>query len=238
MPTKQKGLFIVIDGIDGTGKTTQVERIKELALGEGYDVRVADFPRYGEKSAGPVELYLTGELGTADGVGPYRASVLFAVDRYCFASQLREWLEAGYLVLSNRYVASNLGHQGGKIDDKTERDKFWQWTFDLEYKTFGIPRPDINFILNADPSIAYELVAKKGERAYLKGQKRDLHEQDMEHLRRSSESYLSLAEKFPREFEVINCSRQGDILPIPEITNVLWERVKSLLKNNQERRQI
>lgn len=225
-----KGKFIVIDGIDGTGKATQVELLQKRLKDEGFEVRVADFPRYKEKSAGPVELYLKGLLGSAEDVGPYRASVLYAVDRYCAVPGLEQWLENGVLVLSNRYVAANLGHQGGKIRDPEERSRFWEWALQFEHEFFGIPRPDHNYILHAPPKIAHRLVGSKGERAYLGGKRRDIHEEDIGHLKASSEAYLALASAYPDQFEVIDCAPAGEMLSREQIAELLWGRVALLLR--------
>ena len=224
-----RGKLIVIDGIDGTGKATQVQFLQARLEQEGFPVRVADFPRYEEKSAGPVELYLTGVLGSAKDVGPHRASVFYAVDRFCATPQLLRWLDAGTIVLSNRYVAANLGHQGGKILDPKERREFWEWALHFEHEFFGIPRPERNFILHVPPEIAYDLVATKGKRAYLDGKKRDIHERDLDHLQASADAYLELARVYPDQFEIIHCAQGGEMLSREQIAELVWERVSQLL---------
>ena len=121
----KRGLFVVIEGIDGTGKTTQAEILKARLESDGHSVESVDFPRYGDVSSKPVQMYLNGELGDLQSIGAEASSLLFAFDRKQAADQIRQWLESGRIVLSNRYVASNLGHQGGKIQDPQERRKFW-----------------------------------------------------------------------------------------------------------------
>jgi len=113
----KKGLFVVIEGIDGVGKKTQAEVLKARLESQGHDVELVDFPRYDDVSSAPVRMYLNGELGDLKDIGAEAASLLFAFDRKQAADQIRQWLESGKIVLSNRYVASNLGHQGGKIQD-------------------------------------------------------------------------------------------------------------------------
>ena len=110
---KQTGKFIVIDGTDGSGKATQTELLVKRLAQAGYEVVMADFPQYGQKSAGLVEHYLNGKYGTALDVGPYRASIFYAADRYDASFQIRQWLKEGKIVISNRYVTANMAHQGG-----------------------------------------------------------------------------------------------------------------------------
>lgn len=227
---EQEGKLIVLDGIDGTGKGTQIIFLAERLRREGSRVEIADFPQYGSKPAGLVEMYLNGEFGTVEEVGPYQASVLFAVDRYAASHQIKEWLAGGAIVLSNRYVAANLGHQGGKIKDTNERQKYWEWAFEFEHKLLGIPRPDKNFILHSTPEIAHELVGRKDEREYLQGKTRDIHEEDMDHLFDSYEAYIALVKAYPDDFEIIDCAPSGSMLSPEDISQLVWERVQALLK--------
>ncbi len=109
------GKFIVIEGLDGSGKSTQSKLLTQYLRKEGYKVEKIDFPQHGEKSAGLVDEYLNGKYGSSEEVGPYRASVFYACDRYDASFKIRKWLKEGKIVVSDRYVASNVGHQGGKI---------------------------------------------------------------------------------------------------------------------------
>ena len=127
------GKFIVIDGTDGSGKATQTELLAEKLRYAGFDVALADFPQYGKKSAGPVEEYLNGKYGPAHEVGPYRGSIFYALDRYDASFEIKEWLKQGKIVISNRYVTANMGHQGGKIKDLEEKRRFYEWLYELEY---------------------------------------------------------------------------------------------------------
>ncbi|MEK7097993.1 MAG: thymidylate kinase, partial [Patescibacteria group bacterium] len=135
---QKKGKFIVIDGTDGSGKTTQLGLLAERLKNLGHLVEIADFPQYNTKSAGLVEEYLSGKYGSADEVGPYRASIFYACDRYDASFKIRKWLEEGKIVISNRYVTANMGHQGGKIDGEKERKEYFDWLYNLEYETFSI----------------------------------------------------------------------------------------------------
>jgi len=222
-----KGKFIVIDGTDGSGKATQTTLLIERLKKEGYDVEVADFPQYGQKSAALVEEYLNGKFGDAKAVGPYRASMFFAVDRYAASFKIKKWLEEGKIVVSNRYTSANMGHQAGQIKDKEERDKFLSWLDDLEFNIFGIPKPDENILLYMPPSIGQKLVDKKGHRDYVGGEKRDILEADLEHLKDAAESYKYVAEKYG--WIVIDCAPNEQLKTIAEIHEIIWSNVKTLL---------
>lgn len=222
-------MFIMIDGIDGSGKSIQAQLLIERLRKENRPVEIISFPRYGLKSAAPIEEYLNGAYGTAEEVGPYRASVLYAVDRFAAAPQIRQWLKDGKIVVANRYVSSNMGHQGGKIHDPEERKKFFAWNDNLEYNIFNIPRPDLNIILHVPADIAQQLVDKKGEREYLKGAKRDIHEADLHHLKNAEETYLEMALTFPN-FGIVECVENGQLLSIEAIHEKIWQIVKKHLK--------
>lgn len=222
-------MFIMIDGIDGSGKSVQSELLIERLRKEGRPVEIISFPQYGQKSAGPVEEYLNGLYGTAEEVGPYRASILYAVDRFVAAFKIRKWLDDGKIVIANRYVASNMGHQGGKIKDAEARKKFFAWNDDLEYNIFRIPRPDLNIILHVPAAVAQTLVDKKGHREYLAGAKRDIHEDDLHHLENAEAAYLEIARTFPN-FELVECVENSQLLPIEEIHKKVWEIVRGHLK--------
>jgi len=223
-----KGLFIMIEGTDGSGKSLQTELLVNHLKNEGFEVEQISFPQYGEKSAGLVEAYLNGEFGSAEEVGPYRASVLYAVDRFAAASKIRQWLNDGKIVIANRYVASNMGHQGGKIKDETERKKYFEWNYNLEYNILGIPRPEVNLILHVTPEISQQLVDKKAAREYLHGKKRDIHEDDLNHLKNAETAYLNIAKLYP-EFKLIECVKNNQILPPEEIHAIIWKAVNKHL---------
>src|SRR3989338_100393 len=125
--------FIVIEGTDGAGKTTHLQLIVDKLRTEGKEVEVMDFPQYGQKSAGPVEEYLNGKYGDAQAVSPYAAALLYAVDRFDASYKIKAALEAGKIVLSNRYVSSNFAYQGAKIADPEKRQKLLYWIEELEY---------------------------------------------------------------------------------------------------------
>jgi dTMP kinase len=206
MSETSKGKLIVLDGTDGSGKGTQAKLLVANLVAEGYRAELFDFPRYGEPSAFFVERYLRGEYGSADDVGAYRASLFYALDRYDASFSLREKLRDGVIIVSNRYVSSNMGHQAGKIADTADRARFMEWLKELEYRMLGIPIPDMTFLLYVPPSLGQQYVDKKEARAYTKGMKRDIHEADLLHLTHASSAYRDIAKD--EGWTVIDCVRK------------------------------
>lgn len=230
------GKFIVFDGIDGTGKSTQAKLLINHLKKENYKVAFIDFPQYGKKSAGLIEEYLNGKYGPAEKVGPYQASIFYACDRYDASFKIRDWLKKGKIIIVDRYVGANVGHQGGKIKNKKERKKFFKWLYNLEYKIFKIPKPDLTFILKVPPKIAQSLSGKitdKEKKAkkkiYLGRKKRDIHEKDILHLINAERSYLHAAKEFPKDFKVIECFRNNKLLSPKIIHQKIWKIVREIL---------
>ncbi len=211
--------FIVVEGPDGSGKATQTELIINHLKGKGVKVKKIDFPQYGEKAAGLVEEYLNGKYGTAKEVGAYRASIFYACDRYDASFKIKQWINDGYLVVADRYIASNVAHQGGKIADKKKRKEYLNWLYHLEYEIFEIPKPDFTIILKTSVELSHQLSSdikneekRKKKELYLKGKKRDIHEEDKEHLQDSLNVYLEMADEYPSDFVVIECIEEGQLL--------------------------
>ena len=214
------GKFIVIDGTDGSGKTTQFNLLVDKLKAEGFLVEVADFPQYNTKSAGLVEEYLSGKYGSADEVTPYQSSIFYAIDRYDASFKIRQWLQEGKIVIANRYVSASLGHQGGKIENPLERKVFFNWLYELEYKLFNIPKPDLSLILHVEASIAQQLAAKRYREDWV-GKTRDIHEENLDHLKKAEQIYLEIAQTFP-DFKLIKCTRDGEIMDRQEIHDLVW----------------
>jgi len=223
------GKLIVIDGTDGSGKATQVELLKQRLQEEGYLVEKIDFPQYGQKSAGPVEDYLNGLYGSPDEVGPYRASIFYATDRYAASFKMNKWLNEGKLVICDRYVSANMGHQAGKISDLKERDKYLDWLFDLEFNIFKIPKPDINIFLYLDSEIARRLAQDNSTKKFTNDVKgKDIHEKDPEHMKKASESFKYVADKY--KWITIDCSnKELGIRAREEISQEIYNKIKGLL---------
>ena len=225
----KKGKFIVIDGLDGSGKGTQfrilVQKLKEL----GHDIAQVDFPRYGKPSAVFVERYLRGEFGSADEVKPKVASIFYALDRFSVKKEMRKDLEKGKILISNRYVSSSQGHQAGKIKDSEKRKAFLNWLDELEYEIFEIPRPDLGLFMDVPPKIGQKLVDEKEAREYTNGKKRDIHEDDLNHLENAYQAYQELVAN-DSAWEKIDCVRNGKIKSIEEISDLVLKRVLKLIE--------
>lgn len=233
------GLFLVIEGSDGSGKGTQFKLLVERLKAEGYEVATYDFPQYENESSYFVREYLNGNYGGAEELGPYTPSLFYALDRFSAAERIAEDLEAGKVVVSNRYAGSNMAHQGTKFAAKEERQAFFNWLDQLEFGMLQIPRPDQNIVLLVPAETAQQLVDQKEKRSYTE-KKRDIHEADIGHLKRAVEVYEQLCETFPENFSAIDCTKSGELMSIPTINNLIWERIEPMLgrlrkKNGQEK---
>src|SRR3990167_3067439 len=229
---KRPGLFVVIEGSDGSGKGTQFKLLAERLRENGYDVVTFDFPRYEEPSSYFVKEYLNGEYGTTDEVGPYTSSLFYALDRYQAAPQIHKALNEGKIVLANRFSGSNMAHQGTKFDLSEQRRGYFIWLDNLEFEMLKIPRPDKSLVLRVPANIAQQIVDNKDERSYTK-HKRDIHEADLRHLERSVEVYDDLCQLFPRDFQRIDCVRSGRLMPIEAVSELIWRNIQPLLPTLQ-----
>jgi dTMP kinase len=225
-----RGLLIVIDGPDGSGKGTQTKLLIERLKKEGRNVERIAFPRYGQPSAHFVEQYLNGKYGSAKDVGAKRASILYALDRFAASFEVRTLLENGTTIISDRYVSANKGHQMAQISDPEERKAFLHWLNDLEYNILDIPKPDLTILLHVPADIGFDLIAQKDDRGYLDGKKRDILESDRDHLRAAEQTYLELPHIDEAEqWHTLSCVEQGELLPIQTIQDRLYALVTATL---------
>lgn len=223
-----QGLFIVIEGSDGSGKGTQFTLISDKLKAQGYDIATYDFPQYDQPSSYFVREYLNGNYGSADELGAYTPSLFFALDRFQAAQSIKRDLAAGKIVLSNRFIGANLAHQGQKINDEAEKTRYYEWLYDLEFNILGIPKPDVNVVLLVPAAIAQQLVDQKAARSYT-DKKRDIHEADLNHLTRAVAAYEKLCQQFPEQFIAVQGVQDGELLPIPEVTDRIWEHIEPML---------
>lgn len=212
-----KGKFIVIEGTDGSGKGTHTALLVEWLRAEGREVMPVDFPRHGQPSAYFVDRYLSGAYGPLSDTGPYRGSLFYALDRFEASFEIKAALKKGSIIVADRYVGSNMGHQGGKIDSPDERKAYFKWNANLEYNILGIPHPDINIVLKMPAALAQKFVDQKAERAYTKGRKRDIHEADLDHLRRAEQTYDELCAQFPDIFTKVDCYDGREVRSVDDI---------------------
>lgn len=223
MPSQ--GKLIVLEGIDGSGKATQTLLLSQKLEKDGYSVKFINFPQYGQKSAGMIENYLKEQkYGPSRNITSYQAAIFYAIDRFDAKGQLYEWLESGNIILCDRYVGSNLAHQGCKIKNNNEREEFFAWVENLEYNIFGIPRPDVNIILKIDPEKGQELARKDSNG-------KDLHEDDLDHLKSAAQIYSELVENKP-DFISTDCMQDSKLLSLDEISKKIYKQVSKYLNGN------
>lgn len=224
----EQGKFIVIEGSDGSGKGTQFNIIADKLQEAGHDITTYDFPQYEQESSYFVREYLNGNYGDASELGAYAPSLFFALDRFHAAQQMKRDLKVGKTVLANRFIGSNLAHQGQKIEDETEQTTYYNWLYGIEFDILGIPKPDLNIVLVVPADIAQTLVDQKKQRSYT-DKKRDIHEADLNHLRRAVAAYEKLCTQFSDQFTPIHCVKEGKLLTIPEVTDLIWAKVQAAL---------
>jgi dTMP kinase len=200
------GLFIAIEGADGSGKSTQSDLLAEFLEGKGKRVIRQKFPRYGKDSAFYVEQYLNGVYGQTNDVPADLGVLPYAIDRYAASAEIKSYLEDDdTVIVCDRYMGSNLAHQGAKIDDFDSRQVFYDRTMITEYNVMGIPRATINVVLIMPTELAQANVDNRPDREYT-SQKRDIHEADADHLEKAKRNYEELCRLYPDEFVAIQCT--------------------------------
>ncbi|MCG5493252.1 dTMP kinase [Ectothiorhodospira variabilis] len=200
--------MISIEGLDGAGKSTQVELLLSYMSEHDIPHRFVHFPRMDEDVCGDlISKFLRGEFGAVNEVHPQLVALLFASDRLDFSSSIKSWLTRGFTVLVDRYVNSNVAFQCAKIKDENEKDYLREWIYKLEYSHNGIPRPDLSIFLDAPfEFVRHSLgsVREGYDRSYLLGGG-DIHEADLELQKEVRREYLKIADDFG-DLHVINCA--------------------------------
>lgn len=204
------GLFITLEGGDGSGKGTQAERLAASLRSEfDREVLKLSYPRYGEDSAYWAGQFLDGQYGGVDDIHPDLASLPYAIDRYAGSAALRDFLERpDGVAVSDRYVGSNLAHNGSKFLNKDARVAYYKRNMHLEYTILGIPKPDLNIVLLVDTATAQQNVDKKDARQYTT-KTRDIHEADPNHLEAAKAAYQELCRLFPETYVAIDAMHAG-----------------------------
>jgi len=188
-----RGKLIAIEGIDGSGKRTQVERLTSALSERGHSVFATSFPQYDSRFGKMVGQFLNGELGPLESVDPHFSALLYAGDRFEAKAKLEEALGNGQIVLVDRYIGSNLAHQTARTDT-AKRAAFQEWIEHLEYGIYGLPKEDLVLYLRVPAAEAQKLVALKSARSYTSAQK-DLQEASLRHLEDAAQMYDSLAKR-------------------------------------------
>ena len=220
------GHFIVLDGLDGSGKGTQAELLCRRLQEEGREVMLISFPHYGTPGAAAVEFYLGGKLGSDPaGTNAYAASTFYAVDRYL--SWRTEWGEflsrSDTVVIANRYTSANAVHQLSKLPQE-EWDAFLDWLGDFEFDRLGLPRPDLTVYLEMTPAISMRLVSHRSAET---GQKKDIHELDPHHLEASYGAAIYAASRWG--WHRLPCYAGDAPRPIADIAEDVYAAVKEIL---------
>lgn len=207
------GRLIVVEGLDGSGKATQSEKLYEYLSNRGLNVRKVSFPDYESNSSALIKMYLAGEFGSeADSVNPYAASSFYAVDRYAsFKTGWEKFYNDGGIIIADRYTTSNAIHQCSKLPE-SEWKAFLDWLFEYEYKYMGIPAPDAVIYLRVDPDVSQKLMSGRYNNDE---SKKDIHERDTDYLRRSRMSADYCAKELG--WRTVECTSDGEMRSIDDI---------------------
>ena len=216
------GKIIVVEGSDSSGKATQSALLYEYLKNENTNVdndniKKLSFPDYESDSSALIKMYLGGEFGkTPDSVSPEIASIFYASDRY--ASFKTKWQDfynkPDSIIVFDRYVTSNMVHQAAKIDDFSEKEKYLEWVYNLEYEIFGLPKPDLVIFLKMLPEKAALLMAERPNKI-TNDTKKDIHESDLLYLRKCYDNALFVSKKYG--WKEIACVDGDSIKSIEEI---------------------
>ena len=222
------GKLFVIDGTDGSGKQTQLNKLKERLDKDSIDYKLVTFPNYDSPSSSLVKMYLSGEFGeNAKDVSPYVASTFFAADRYAtYKKELEEYYISGGIILADRYTTANMVHQAGKISEKAEREKFLDWLWDLEFNMYKIPEPTKSFFLNMPPEYSIRLTEGRKNK-FTHNMNKDIHEKDRGHIVDSYNAACSLVEKY--NWYEVKCVKDNKIRSIDDIHEEIYTEIKKYL---------
>jgi dTMP kinase len=226
----KKGLLIVIEGVDGSGKETQSKALYEYFAGKEIEITKVTFPRYDNSSSALVKMYLNGDFGSnPNDINPYAASTFYAVDRYAaFKEELFDFYNNGGIIIADRYTTSNLVHQGGKLKDIDEKKAYMDWVWDLEFVKYGLPVPDVVFYLDIPPEINIKLMAERKNKISNES-KKDIHERSLTHLQDSYENALWLIREY--RWTPVQCMEGNKLRTIEDIHSEIVKKVSELLVN-------
>lgn len=221
------GKLIVIEGTDGSGKSTQFRLLTQRLENENRSFQKLVFPQYSEPSSALIRMYLGGEFGTKPSdVNAYAASAFFAVDRYASYKKVwGQWYENGGLILSDRYTTSNAVHQASKEPEET-RGEFMKWLYEFEYDRLGLPRPDLTIYLDVPTDFTEKLLRHREADTDTKA---DIHEQDMTYLATCRRIGKAAANFY--DWTVIECVRDGAMRSIEDIHEEIYRHVAACLED-------
>ena len=220
------GKLIVIEGTDGSGKSTQFKLLTERVAAEGREFQKLVFPQYAEPSSALIRMYLGGEFGTnPSDVNAYAASAFYAVDRYASYKKVwGDWYENGGLVLSDRYTTSNAVHQASKLD-QMRQGEFLRWLYEFEYDRLGLPAPDLVIYLDVPTDFTEQMMRAREAATNTKA---DIHEQDLGYLATCRRTGRAAAAFYG--WTVIDCVKNGAMRSIEDIHEEIYRHVKACLE--------
>lgn len=211
-------MFIVLEGLDGAGKSTQIRMLRQLFADRGVESEYVHFPRFDSPVYGQlIARFLRGEFGGVQEVDPYLVALIFAGDRADAAPQIRQWLAEGKAVVLDRYVYSNVGFQCAKLPAGEERDRLADWIVNLEFGHNALPRPDLSMFLDVPFAFTERKLSEVREgddRDYLQGGQ-DIHEASLQLQQDVRSVYLASAAKDP-SLRVVDCSDASGAMESPE----------------------
>lgn len=224
----KRGVFIVIEGLDGSGKATQVALLHQYLQKHGHDVVLYDFPRYYDNFWGKmVGRMLTGEFGSD--INPYLRSPFYFLDQADASKQIVKDLAAGKIVLSNRYLSSSVIFQSAQFTDQKEKQEYLDWLFNAAYVELGMQKPDKVLCLYVDPEAARQMNLKKNQRNYLNGSKEDLNEKNYELQRKVAVEVKRFCKELTG-WELVDCM-ENDRVKSPEAISLnIVKIIEPLLK--------
>jgi len=219
------GKLIVIEGTDGSGKSTQFRLMSEHLEKDGVAFKHIVFPRYSEESSALIRMYLGGQFGDKPSdVNPYAASSFYAVDRYAsYKMDWGKWYEEGGVVVSDRYTTSNAVHQASKESGQARQD-YLKWLYEFEYDRLGLPRPDLTIYLDVPTDFTEKMLRGREQATNTKA---DIHEKDMQYLATCRQCGRDAAAFYG--WTVIQCVRDGQMRSIEDIHNEIYSAVKQCL---------
>ena len=224
----KQGKLFVIDGTDGSGKQTQLQKLKERFDKEKIEYRTVSFPNYDSPSSSLVKMYLNGDFGTdAQAISPYIASTFYAVDRYAtFKTGYYEYYKNGGIILADRYTTANMVHQAGKIKDDIQREKFLDWLWNFEFNLYELPIPTQVFFLNMPTEYAQRLMENRVNKITHE-EKKDIHERNKSHLQDAYNEACKLVKKY--DWYEIKCVKQRKIRTVEDIHEEIFKEIKKYL---------
>ncbi len=220
-----QGSLIVIEGIDGSGKSTQYKKLCDRLESEGTEFRKIVFPRYDKDSSALVREYLSGGFGSnPDDVNAYAASTFYAVDRFAsFKTDWGDYYNNGGLILSDRYTTSNACHQGSKLAPD-ERAVYLEWLYDFEFRLLGLPAPSLVIYLNIDIDVSKRQMDKRQNDTNTQA---DIHEKNFDYLQASLEAGRFAASTYG--WKVIDCVQDGKMRSIDDIHDEIYSAVMNII---------